>query len=47
MWRVSVSRWILLREPAGGGRLLAESRIAGSVIGDGQAPVPPAAVANK
>jgi len=47
MWRVSVSRWILLREPAGGGTLLAQSLIAGSVIGDGQAPVPPAAMSRK
>jgi len=47
MWAKSVSRHILLREPAAGGRLLADSRLARFVIGDGQAPIPSAAAATE
>lgn len=43
-WRVSVSRHILVREPAAGGHLLAESRIARLVFGEGTASKAPASV---
>lgn len=35
MWRASLSRRVLMREPAGAGRLLAQSTLARLLIGDG------------